>query len=117
MLHSLVTRWHARLIFQRLACCGNIPLSQNSVRLRKRLSFLGIGASIAFTIYHESSLAYNDSDEFKQTSTKPSHSDLSSAFEQDIQRQDMFIPDWTDNGIYRIDVASLPSSVHQKLLH
>lgn len=70
------------------------------------MSFLGIGASIAFAVYHETSFTHNDSDELKRTPRSDS-----SAFEQDILRQDTLIPDWTDNGIYRVDVASLASSV------
>jgi hypothetical protein len=82
---------------------GDITSSQNPVRWRKQLPFLGIGASIAFALYHESSLTHNDSDELNRSAPN------SSAFEKAIHRQEMLIPDWTDNGIYRVDVAALAS--------
>ena len=104
------TRSFYRLVFPRLACLSDIPLLQKSVRFRRQSSLLGIGASIAFAVYHETSFTHNDSDDLERTasrSTKPGNSNSTSAFEQDMTRQDVLIPDWTDNGIYRIDVASL----------
>lgn len=118
MLHSLITRsraLHGRLPFSRLTWSRwNIPSSHNPIQLRKQLAALGIGASIAFVIYHESSLTYNDSDESDRMSikfSKHSGSNLTSAFEQDMNRQDLLVPNWTGTGIYRVDVAALASSV------
>jgi hypothetical protein len=68
-----------------------------------------------FAVYHETSLTYNDSDELERMvpsrAKAAKYIDLkfSSAFERGLNRQDTPIPDWTDNGIYRVDVAALAS--------
>lgn len=114
MLHSLATRTrtlrHGRPLFARLASRSAYlpPSRSNAIWSRKPLTFLGIGASIAFVVYYETSIAHNDCDDSERTIPRSTNNPRFS-FEQDLNRQNILVPDWTDNGIYRVDVASLAS--------
>jgi len=95
------------------------PSSQSSTgyRFGNPILFFGIGASAAFALYHEISTTYNDANETKRpvggTNDKADVDFVSPppprAFQDALRRQNVVAPDWTDYGVYRIDVASLDS--------
>ena len=110
MLSSTRTRF--RLLW--LAPLRYAHVCKASVRTlttpRNGLLWLGIGTSTIFAL-HEMSVINNDTDRTPQTLFKFTENIPHHTFEGALRQQDILAPDWTDNGIYRIDIASLAAYV------
>lgn len=84
-------------------------VNQTSVRsstTRNGLFLLGIGASTIFAL-HEMSVINNDVDRTPKTQLKSTEKRTPHAFDDALSQQNIIVPDWTDNGIRRVDIATL----------
>ena len=115
MKHVVATSpWHS--------CTRNLSTirssqSSTSFPFGNSILFVGIGASAAFAVYHEISTTYNDANETTRqaggTNDKADAESVSLSpprtFQDALKKRNVVAPDWTDYGIYRVDVASLDS--------